>query len=58
MELTESTFPKVYGLSEEFNLTAGQPLKAEAGESELDTAVPGGKKWNVSISIRVEETEA
>jgi len=58
MELTENSYPKSYGLSEEINLTAGQKLKVEVDENELDTAVPSGKKWNVSISVRVIETDA
>ena len=39
-------------------ITAGQQLKAEVGEDELDTTVPAGKQWTVRLSMHIIESDA
>jgi len=39
-------------------LSAGDKVKAEIGEEELDTTVPEGKSWAIILNIRVVETDA
>ena len=46
---------------ESFEATAGQSLKIETspgGDDIMDAEVPAGKKWAVSISVQVSETDA
>ena len=37
---------------------AGDQLKLECGEDELDEEVPAGKTWDVQVTILVTETDA
>lgn len=39
-------------------LTAGQRLKAECGEDELDDVVPRGKVWHYHVKIAITEEDA
>ena len=56
MELSQiSNGMIVYGADGEFSLVAGDPLKMEVGEDELSEVVPAGKKWTVTISLKIEE---
>ena len=48
----------VYGADGKYSLVAGQKYKIEAGEDELNTVVPEGKKWTVTVSTKVEEEDA
>ena len=52
-EITNAT--KMYGADGEYTLLAGDTLKIEAGEDELSEVVPTGKRWEVRISMKVEE---
>jgi len=39
-------------------LAAGDQVRAEFGEDELDETVPAGKKWEVQASLYIIETDA
>ena len=46
---------------ESFVVTAGKSLKIETsprGDDIMDEEVPDGKKWDVSVSVQVTETDA
>lgn len=60
MELTTLTSPaKVeHTLTLVRTIAAGEKLKSEVGEDELDTQVPAGKQWRVWTEIYVIETDA
>lgn len=57
MELSKiSNDVSIYALNGSYPITAGKPLKMEIGDDvELDTLVPTGKKWQVTVTIKVEE---
>ena len=56
MELHEITnAAKIYGADDEYSLVAGDVLKVEAGEDEFSEVVPAGKRWEVRISMKIEE---
>ena len=56
MQLTQiSNGTKVYGADGKYSLVAGDKLKVEAGEDEFSEVVPDGKKWTVTVSMKVEE---
>ena len=46
---------------ESFSVSAGKSLKIETspqGDDIMNEEVPDGKKWDVSVSIQVTETDA
>jgi len=59
-----NTYPEdtiILSGGETFDLSEGKHLKIETspeGEEYLDTIVPEGKKWVVSISLNIVETYA
>ena len=58
MELNQiSNGMKVYGADGEYFLIADEKLKFEAGEDEMSNTVPVGKKWKVTVSMKVEEED-
>lgn len=59
MELTTVTTAAKVVHSLELNapIAAGQVLKAEVGDDELDVEVPAGKRWMVRLVIDVIETD-
>ncbi len=60
MELNKiSNDISIYALNGEYPITAGKPLKMEIGDDvELNTSVPSGKKWKVTVAIKVSEEDA
>lgn len=61
LELVTTEIPAIVrrALSHRATIVAGEPLKAEIGSGdELDTEVPAGKSWVVTMAITVDETDA
>jgi hypothetical protein len=60
MELrrTETAARVTHRLERTKTIAAGQQLKSEVGEEELDAVVPAGKQWTVVLRIQVIETDA
>lgn len=60
MELTTINTPAkvTHSLRRTKTIAAGQQLKSEVGEDELDAVVPAGKQWAVLLRIQVIETDA
>lgn len=44
-----------YSINGGYALTAGQNIKLEVGEEELSEIVPVGKKWAITVSIKIQE---
>ena len=59
LEFTENTTPAQVKkeVTCEKTLSAGEFLKAEVGEDELNKTVPAGKQWTVIVNVRLTETD-
>jgi hypothetical protein len=57
MELSKvSNDISIYVLNGSYPIIEGKLFKIEIGDDvELDTLVPAGKKWQISVAIKVEE---